>query len=180
MTSSKTDLLLHPIRTRIIVEVSGRRVTSKDLAQAMPDIPKATLYRHIKALSEGGILRVVEENQVRGTVERVYALDRDAADLTPEDQRRMSTDDFDQAFTIFVTSLLGDFSRYLDNKPAEKIDPAADGLKFGKVQLNLTDEEFEGLYTRLYETIETMIENEPSPERKRRILSLMFLPTGDM
>lgn len=180
MPNSKFDLLLHPIRTRIIVEVSGGRMTAKDMAETMPDVPQATLYRHIKALAEGGILRVVEENRIRGTVERVYALDRDATDVSPEELSQMTREDFEQVFTLFVTSLLGDFSRYLDSRSEESIDVAADGLKFGKVQLHLTEEEFESLQQQLYGSIETMIANEPSPERKRRIVSVVFIPSSDV
>jgi len=179
MSKSRTELILHPIRARIIVEVSGRRTTAKELAESMPEIPMTTLYRHINALTEGGILAIVEENQVRGTVERVYALDREATDLTPEELRQMTKEDYEQAFTLFVTSLLGDFSRYLDSREPENIDLAADGLKFGKVQLHLTEEEFEALQVQVYGALESVVGNEPSQGRKRRIASVTFIPTSD-
>jgi DNA-binding transcriptional ArsR family regulator len=176
--NSRADLILHPVRARIIVEVSGRRITAKELAKSMPEIPMTTLYRHINALTEGGILAVVEENQVRGTVERVYALDREATDLTPEELSQMTREDYEQLFTIFVTSLLGDFSRYLDGRDPENIDLVADGLKFGKVNLHLTDAEFEALQSQVYGAIESVVGNEPSLDRKPRIASITFIPTS--
>ncbi len=180
MSNSKSNLIFHPIRMRIIVEVSGRRVTAKELAETMPDIPRTTLYRHINALTEGGILAVVEENQIRGTVERVYALDRAAADLTPEDLSQMAKEDYEQAFAMFVTSLLGDFSRYLGGRGEKKIDLVADGLRFGKLQLYLSEEEFEALFAQMNKSIESVLGNEPSHDRKRRIFSIMFIPTSDV
>ena len=179
MSNSRADLILHPVRARIIVEVSGRRITAKELAESMPEIPMTTLYRHINALTEGGILAVVEENQVRGTVERVYALDREATDLTPEELSQMTREDYEQLFTIFVTSLLGDFLRYLDSRDPENIDLVADRLKFGKVKLHLTDAEFEALLVQVYGAIESVVGNEPSLDRKQRIASVAFIPTSN-
>lgn len=180
MLKSRANLIFHPIRARIIVEVSGRRITAKKLAKRIPDIPMTTLYRHINVLTEGGILAVVEENQVRGTVERVYALDREATDLTPEELSQMTREDYEQLFTLFVTSLLGDFSRYLDSREPENIDLVADGLKFGKVQLHLTDTEFQALLTQVYGALESVVGNEPSKDRKSRIASVTFIPASDV
>ena len=91
----------------------------------------------------------------------------------------MTREDYEQAFTLFVTSLLEDFSRYLDSHEPEKIDPVADGLKFGKVQLHLTDSEFEALHTEVYDAIEAVVGNEPSADRKPRIASVSFLPKSN-
>ena len=179
VSNSRADLILHPVRARIIVEVSGTRITAKELSERMPEIPMTTLYRHINALTEGGILAVVEENQVRGTVERVYALDREATDLTPEELSQMTREDYEQLFTIFVTSLLGDFSRYLDSREPENIDLVADGLKFGKVKLHLSEAEFEALLVQVYGAIESVIGNESSLDRKPRIASITFIPTSN-
>jgi DNA-binding transcriptional ArsR family regulator len=176
MSNSKVDLIFHPVRARIIVEVSGTHVTAKSLAQAMPTIPRATLYRHINALVGGGILTVVEENQIRGTIERVYALNREAADLTPGELSDMSAQDYEEMFAVFVTSLLGDFSRYLEGREAGKIDLAAQGLRFGKAQLHLTDAEFNELQRQVYGALESVMGNEPTPNRKARIASVAFIP----
>ncbi|HSG14896.1 MAG TPA: helix-turn-helix domain-containing protein [Anaerolineae bacterium] len=179
MPASKTELLFHPIRARIIVEISGGRQTAKELAEIMPNVPKTTLYRHIRALADGGILKVVEEIPIRGTVERVYALDMVAADPSPEELDQMSREDFEHAFTLFVTGLLGDFTRYLDSRSGAKLDVAADGLRFGKAQIHLTESEYEALLTKVYGALEDVLSNEPAPGRKRRLVSITFIPTGD-
>lgn len=179
MSSSRADLIFHPIRARIIVQLSGRQAAAKELAQSMPDIARTTLYRHLNALTEGGILNVVEENPVRGTVERVYALDRAAADLTPEELGQMDKDDYERIFTLFATSLLGDFSRYLDSREPENIDLDADGMKFGKAMLQLSDEEFEALQLKVYGSIEAVLGNEPSTDRKSRIAAIAFIPASE-
>lgn len=48
--------------------------TVKEIRKALPDIPSASLYRHIKILADSSILMVVGENRIRGTVESVYQL----------------------------------------------------------------------------------------------------------
>ncbi|HSR19807.1 MAG TPA: helix-turn-helix domain-containing protein [Anaerolineales bacterium] len=176
MPRSKADLIFHPIRARIIVEVSGRRTTANELAESLPEIPRTTLYRHIKLLTEGGVLAIVEEKQMRGAVERVYALQREATDLTPEELRQMTKDDYEQAFAVFVASLLGDFSRYLDGHATGPVDLAADGLRFGKAQLHLTEAEFQALLSQVYGALESVLGNKPAEDRKRRIVSVSFVP----
>jgi DNA-binding transcriptional ArsR family regulator len=179
MSTAKADLLFHPIRARIIVEISGGRQTAKELREIMPNVPKTTLYRHIRILADNGVLEVVAEIPIRGTVERVYALNMAAADPTPEELDQMGREDFEQAFTLFAAGILGDFTRYLDSKGDKKIDVVADGLKFGKAQLYLTELEYEVLLTKVYGALEEVLRNEPSQDRKRRIVSLAFVPTGD-
>ena len=78
-------------------------------------------------------------------------------DLSPEELSQMTKEDYEKVFTQFVTSLLGDFSRYLDNCDSEKIDIVADGLKFGKIQLYLSEAEFEALLAKVYGAIESVL-----------------------
>lgn len=66
MSNARANLLLHPVRLRIVTAAAGRELTAADLAAALPDVPQATLYRHLKRLVDGGMLAVVAENPVRG------------------------------------------------------------------------------------------------------------------
>ncbi len=50
----------------------------------MPDVPSASLYRHIKILNDSAFIIVVEENRIRGTVENVYSLNREALEVDAE------------------------------------------------------------------------------------------------
>ena len=56
-TGSRWDLLLHPVRTRIVAEFSGRRRTVRELAAALPDVPQTTLYRQVGVLEVATLLR---------------------------------------------------------------------------------------------------------------------------
>ena len=77
---STADLVLHPVRLRILQAfLGGRHLTTGDLARELPDVAQAGLYRHVRSLAEGGVLEVVRERQVRGAVERTYALRQENA-----------------------------------------------------------------------------------------------------
>ena len=69
------EIAMNPARQRIfqyfLLHETG---TVKESRKALPDIPSASLYRHIKILADSSILMVVGENRIRGTVESVYQL----------------------------------------------------------------------------------------------------------
>jgi len=58
-------------------------------------VPRATLYRHLRALISGDTLEVVEENPIRGTVKRVFALKDVAPALDPKDRSDMSAGEYE-------------------------------------------------------------------------------------
>jgi hypothetical protein len=73
------DLLLHPVRLRIVEAFLGdRALTTLQLREELPDVPAGSLYRHVAKLVDAGVLSVVGERRVRGAVERTYVL-RDGA-----------------------------------------------------------------------------------------------------
>lgn len=176
MTSKKADLFLHPIRLRIITAISTHRMTAKDIAHTMPEVPLTTLYRNINALVEGGIIRIVEENQIRGTVERVYAL-AGIPSLTAEDLSGMSKEDCQQAFSVYLSTLMSDARRYLDGKPdGKEINLLQDGVVVSKIELYLTPEENSSLNERIQRIILEAGQNVPAPARRRHAFSYLVLP----
>lgn len=177
MLTPKADLILHPVRMRIIMALAGEQMTARQIAALLPDVAPATLYRHLNTLTEGGILAVVEQHPVRGTVEKVYALaSPQAAHLSQADTASMDTEGLMHLFTAFVVTLLGDFSRYLGQA---NINLAKDGVGFHKYPLYLNDEEFMAFGKRLNELMVPFLENSPSPDRRRRLFSLILMPDPD-
>src|SRR5215470_15226199 len=113
----KADLMLHPVRMRMIIVLSGRQLTPKQLTAELQDVAPATLYHHLNLLTEAGITRVVEERLVRGTLrEKVYTLSDDSTILSPDQIAGASKDELLQYFLVFVSKLIGDHARYLDLK----------------------------------------------------------------
>src|ERR1700730_17807210 len=122
------ELLLHPVRLRIVHALSGGRIlTTTHLLARMPDISKATMYRQVSLLAEGDILEVDHEQPVGGTIERWYRLRRSSAVITSDVAAAASRDDYRRAFVAAMAALLGEFNAYLDRGHA---DPPADAVGF--------------------------------------------------
>jgi len=171
------DLLLHPVRLRIVQAFLGdRALTTADLRGELPDVPAATLYRHVGVLAEAGVLAVVGERRVRGAAERSYRLVTEAASVGAADAAAMSVDEHRRAFATFVAALLADFDRYADAAAGPGLDPAADGVGYRQVALWLDDEEFTALVTELRAVLTARTVLEPDGVRRRRIVSQVFLP----
>ena len=176
MRESRADVLLHPIRMRMIMAVAGRRLTPQQIGAALPEVPQATLYRHLNKLVLAGILQVVEERPVRGTVEKVYALRQAAANLTRDDLANATRDDHMRYFTAFVVELLDHFARDLQQ---DRLDSVADGVGYRQAVLYLSDQELRDLAVALAGTFQQAAANEPAPGRRRRLFSTIVLPTMD-
>src|SRR5262252_5573749 len=127
MTSA--DLLLHPVRLRIVQAFLGdRALTTGDLAAELPDVPAASLYRHVAKLVDAGVLAVVNERRVRGALERTYALRTSEATVKPDELANLTPDKHREMFMTFIAALLREFDRYLERG---KIDLIRDGVSYG-------------------------------------------------
>lgn len=170
------DLLLHPVRLRIVQAfLGGRTLTTADLRGALPDVAVATLYRQVGVLADAGVLVVVGERKVRGAAERSYRLLDGAASVGPEEARGMSADDHRRAFTTFVAALLADFDRYLDGAGGDA-DLGRDGVGYRQVGLWLTDDEHAALLGELRGVLRRWSELAPAGGRRRRLVSTVLMP----
>ncbi|GAA4528926.1 helix-turn-helix domain-containing protein [Amycolatopsis samaneae] len=173
---NQLDLLLHPVRGRIVHAMSGDRVrTTAQLCAHLPDVPKTSVYRHVGLLAEAEILEVVEERRVHGAVERHYRLRRENAQIDLDLAKAMSLEDHRQAFTGALAVLLAEFGNYLDRDGA---DPATDLVGYRQGTLWLTDEEHTELVDELVALFRAKAANTPAPGRRPRMVSAIFFPTG--
>ncbi|HLG63538.1 MAG TPA: helix-turn-helix domain-containing protein [Ktedonosporobacter sp.] len=174
MAGIKATLLLHPLHLRIVDKIEGRQLTAQQLAAILPDIAQATLYRHLNQLVEGGILEIIEERPVRGTVEKVYAITEPiSVELTREDLEQFTREDLIRYFTGHMMLQTTRFERYLQQ---EEIDIPNDGIRFYQIPLYLSNEEYQRLFAEVQKLLLTFAENQPAPGRRRRIASTVFIP----
>lgn len=170
MNEDKIKLILHPIRMRILAALSGGiKMTPQQIAEALLDIPQATLYRHLNKLASSGLLQMEDHRQVRGATERVYSLPEGAGVLSEQDLANATPDDHTRFFTSFVAGLLHDFNRYAYQ--SEGIDPAADGLGYRKRLIAVTAENFGKMSQEIKEVIERyqQIETESDANSLKRL-----------
>jgi hypothetical protein len=171
---ASADLLLHPVRLRIVQAFLGERaLTTGELRDELPDVPAGSLYRHVARLVDGGVLAVVSERRVRGAVERTYVLRASRARIGVDEIAAMSREEHRQAFLAFLAGLIGDFDRYLAR---EEIDPLRDGATYNLAGMWLDDAEFAELARELAIVLQPRMANDPAPGRTRRILATVLLP----
>jgi hypothetical protein len=175
MTGS-ADLLLHPVRLRIVQAFLGdRALTTTQLRAELSDVPTASLYRQVARLVSAGVLQVVAQRRVRGAVERTYVLRLAAARVSLDEIAAMSADDYRQMFMAYAAGLLADFDRYLQRP---EVDLVRDGVAFAIEGLWLDDAEFAELMLDLYRVLQPRRANAPKPGRQRRLLASVWL-AGD-
>ena len=116
-----TDLakiVMNPVRIRIaqylILHEQG---TTAQIGEELSDVPKASLYRHMKMLEDAGLIQVVQENKKRGTVEKVFRLNQE----NPMGGREPGKEEIAQLIHSSLLSIMGEFQRYLKREvgPAE-------------------------------------------------------------
>ena len=174
---ASADLLLHPVRLRIVKAFLGdRALTTRELAAELPDVPAASIYRHVARLAQAGVLQVVAERRVRATVERTYTLRLYAAQLQPDEVEAMSPDEHASAFVGYVAGLLGDFDRYLAGGPP---DPVSDGAGYRGAAMWLTDAELADYQRDLVKITHPRLANAPGGGRRRRMFYTVMLPAPE-
>jgi hypothetical protein len=171
---ASADLLLHPVRLRIIRAFLGdRALTTSQLAAELDDVPAGSLYRHVALLTEAGVLQVVAERRVRGAVERTYTLRLFAAQIQPGEAAAMTAEQHMQAFTAYVAGMLADADRYLASGP---VDPVRDGASYRMAAMWLTDAEFAEFSRDVVAVFQPRLANAPGKGRRRRVVYTVSLP----
>jgi DNA-binding transcriptional ArsR family regulator len=177
MTTARADLILHPVRMRLLAALARRELTARQLSELLPDVPQATLYHHLGMLTRAGLLRIVSQRQVRGAVEKRYALAEDNTSLSPADLASASRNDHLRYFTIFVATLLGDFARYLQRDAP--IDLFADGAGYRETPFYLSDDEFAQAAAAFNQALLPFLGNQPAPHRRRRLFAIITFPDAE-
>lgn len=168
------DLLLHPVRLRIVHALTGGQTrTTAELCARLPDVPKTTVYRHVGLLADAGMLEVAGEQRVHGAVERRYRLRPTRARIGRDEAASMSLEDHRRAFAAATAALLADFGTYLDREDA---DPVADSVGYTQIPLWLSPDELAALITEVTAAVAARMGNEPAPGRGLYLLSPVLFP----
>ncbi len=171
---ASTDVLLHPVRLRIVQSLfDSEPLTTAQLRDRLGDIPPATMYRHVAVLVEAGVLEVVAERRVRGTVERRYRVSGGRVEVDGAARAAMTREDHRRAFTAFAASLTADFDRYLAHEDA---DPVRDGVAYRQAAAWLTDEEAAELVAQIGALVLARAGRGPGGGRRRRMISHLAVP----
>lgn len=160
-----TELFMNPARQRILQQLLIHETgTVKELRKALPDIPSASLYRHMKLLTEAGILSVVGENRVRGTVESIYRVNKGALEI--DDAKGL-------AVQAALLGICASFAKYFSGDSPE---PRKDMLMMTTCTLSLTDGEFMNFLSEINQVAVKYMDTSVKQDSKTRQITLISAP----
>lgn len=159
------EVVMNPVRQRIIQFLMiHEKGTVKEMKNNLSDVPTPSLYRHVKILAEDSVIVVAEKNRVRGTVESVYQLNKNA----------LSIDD-DTGLTIqaSIMSICTSIAEYF---AGDNVNSKKDMCLMTGCTLMLTDEEFKQFFTKVYEVAMKYMSKEPAQGSRARQVSIISSP----
>ena len=127
-------VLSNPVRIRVMqyLQTHGE-ATTKQISEAISDVPAPTLYRHINTLLKEEVLLVKEERKVRGSLERLLVINL-------EKMSSASDSNISDSAYQFLMELYMKFHKY---SCKDNADPQKDRLSLRTCVLNLTDDSFD-------------------------------------
>ncbi len=169
------ELLNHRVRLRIVLALYGRRLTTNQVAAMLRDVPKASLYRHINRLLQGGVLEVVETHMVKGIEERTLTTVKSELHLSKEDlTNTIEIDEFADFVSTYGTIAANDAAAAIAS--SSRLD--VDQILFRDYEIAATDEEFAALRHKLSTLLDEAEQLPLTAERKaRRLFILSYLIT---
>ncbi len=176
MATTKANLILHPVRFRILQTLAAEPLTTQAIAGCLPDAPKSSIYRHLKTLLDGEMIEVAETRLVKGIQEKVYRLAQRPY-LGPDDIVGVTADEHLRYFTTYVMTLLQGFADYLA-AAGPTIDFAADRVGYTEAVFYATDAEMDTLQADLNAAFMKWAGNGPGNGRKQRKIAIISHPAA--
>lgn len=172
---NKADVLLHPVRMRIIQKLLlGKPLTILQLVDILGDVPQATLYRHMKLMLEAEVIEVVETNKVQGREERLFSIAKENLKIPDEEIEAVSQEDHVRYFSFYQANLMQQMTSYLMQTPTERYKE--DGLGYWQTPLHLTDEQFQKFVEKINTILIEYSQLEPGADSTTRTFASILIP----
>ena len=155
-------VLSNPVRIQVMqyLQTHGE-ATTKQLSEAISDVPAPTLYRHINTLLKEEVLLVKEERKVRGSLERLLA-------INVEKMSEAANSNISETAYQFLMELYMKFQKY---GCKENANPQKDRLSLRTCVLTLTDDSFD----RFMQDIAAFIDKYREAEVNGKLRSVSFI-----
>ena len=171
--NEKADLIIHPVRLRILRILGENSLTTAELSDRMPDVPKSSLYRHIRKLLNAGMLAVADVRIVKGTEEKVYHCVVPPV-ISAQEAAEMDAEDHLRFFSAYAATLIQGFKRYLDFRETQ--DFIQDRVGYSEVFFYASNDELDELVAPLNKKIMKLSKNGPTEGRIFRKLVVINHP----
>lgn len=166
------EYLTNPTFSQILIEFQKRDMSAKELLTILPNIPPATLYRHVKKLYNENFLKIVDKKTNRGSVEKIYSLAVKLEVDSIEQLSQINTQQYYELFAEFCYSLLKEFNDYtkLPNP-----DIKNDGSGFSVLPIYASTEELKQYSDSIAEILKPAL-TKKHPEQKLHSFALVVTP----
>lgn len=174
MTDKIMECITNPVKCKLLLEIySQGQTTAKHLSNTLGDIPQATLYRNLKKMLNDGILKIADETQIRGTVEKTYVL---AFDLNEDFETILTENSGTLYMQVFTQYFLGFAKQFQEYCKSPNINIKKDMSGFSLSHIYLSDEELTELIKNISSIIHAAEKNKTASGRKLRTLGLIVSP----
>ena len=146
---------------------------SKTFIRNISDIPSATLYRYLKRMTNDKVLKIVNQTQVRGALEKTYAVD---IDVTKDFKEIIDSNSGEAYMQLFMQYIIGFAELFQDYCKRDDIDIVKDKSGFSLSPLYLTDEELEMLIGNIRDVIKPYGNNTPAAGRELHSIGVIISP----
>ena len=156
------EILSNPVRIQVMqyLQIHGE-ATTKQISEAIRNVPAPTLYRHINTLLKEEVLTVKEERKVRGSLERLLMINKDKFTA----MEKVSVADAAYQFLMEIYSRFQTYSKKPD------ADPRKDRFSMRTRMLCLTDEEFDAFMRDIGAVMDKYGEKSGGKERSISFIS---------
>lgn len=167
------ECISSPMKLQILLEIAKHeQVTAKQLSEKCVDIPQTTLYRNLKKMMTDGLLKIVSETQIRGTVEKTYALAFDISDP----QSILSENSGPLYMQLFMQYLLVFAKQFQEYCSSSGIDIKNDMTGFSLSHVYVSDKELTDTVKAISKILNPLQDNKPTENRKLRTIGLIVSP----
>lgn len=161
-------VISNPVRIQVMqyLQTHGE-ATTRQISEAITDVPAPTLYRHINTLLREEVLIVKEERKVRGSLERLLA-------INVEKMAKTVNSSISETAYQFLMELYMKFEKYSRKEDA---DPQKDRFSLRTRVFTLTDKSFDSFMQEIGEVMEKYQKAEENG--KLRSISFISAPTEE-
>lgn len=172
----RADLILHPIRFRILETLIGESLTTGDIAGRLPDVPKSSIYRHLKLLLENDMIAIDQTHPVRGVLERTYRLNQPLR-LNIEEMAGKTAEEHIHYFRTYVMTLVNGFSSFVRAAAVnDQIDMVPHRAGYSEAFVFGTTAELDTVFAALNEALMQLADNPPAKGRHKHKFVIITHP----
>jgi DNA-binding transcriptional ArsR family regulator len=173
--SAQLKLVNHPVRIRICQALHRAKLSTSQLHALLKDVPKPSLYRHLRLLLANGLIQVAETRLVNGIEEKIYTIDDDALHITQEDvQREVSAAQLAEFALIYSNAASSEFAEHL----MRSAPPDLNQVLFHDYVFYATDEAFAELKRAIHRMFTALEAQPPEAGSTRRRLLILGHPSS--